>query len=128
MTRDAMFKSEDDFLQWSYEQYMRLYRQPKFRVLIFIVSSTLLIMGGAKRWSAFHKGSTLETAPVVNQGAQKLGQATLTYPHGLFESTISRVQRMAFQTAIDATNSVGQVVILEHSPIKTSYKLMWTPR
>jgi hypothetical protein len=64
MIRDAALPTDDAFHKWSYETSSRLFRDSPFRVLMKLVSPTLLVMGAAQRWSAMHAGTTLEAGKV----------------------------------------------------------------
>lgn len=47
------------FEEWICTRNMALFRKPLYRVLIALMSPERLLVGASKRWTAFHRGTTL---------------------------------------------------------------------
>ncbi|MBN1652654.1 MAG: hypothetical protein JXA30_02640 [Deltaproteobacteria bacterium] len=110
--RDSIFQTDEDLLAWSYQGHSRLYLKPHYRVMIYILSPALLISGATNRWSSFHRGTTLTPKPIKREGGFYQGSASLTFPPRLYNELILRVQRGAYQAAVDATKAKESRVLL----------------
>jgi len=129
LTRDVGFKSDDDFLAWCYEGHSSLYRKPHYKIIIYILSPTLLLTGATKRWSTFHRGSTLTPKPIVKEGDFFEGNASLTFPPHLFNELLLRVQRGAYKAAIDATRTKGsRIQLTEITDTSASLSFRWSAK
>ncbi len=127
LARDVGFKSDDDFLAWCYKGHSSLYLKPHYKIIIYILSPTLLLSGATSRWSTFHRGSTLTPQPIVKQGNFFQGYATLTFPSRLFNELLLRVQRGAYQAAIDATRvKESQILLTEITDTSASLSFRWS--
>ncbi|MEM6730369.1 MAG: hypothetical protein AAF658_02365, partial [Myxococcota bacterium] len=66
--RDLTFESDEDFLQWGYDSSRALFESPLNRMVMMVVSPTLVAMGAAKKWANFHKGSEIFASGVMQEG------------------------------------------------------------
>lgn len=94
---------ERDFLAQMLEHNLEIYRRPLFRGLMFVMSPTLVLMGAAKRWGAFHEGSSLEVAQWSRTDTHQCAQLHLRHPPGMFLPLHHRAYGEAFRAAALAT-------------------------
>lgn len=129
LVRDVGFKSDDDFLAWCYTGHKSLYLKPHYKIIIYILSPTLLLTGATNRWSTFHRGSTLTPKPIVKEGDFVQGYASLTFPPRLFNELLLRVQRGAYQAAIDATRvKDSRILLREITDTNASLSFRWSAK
>ena len=94
---------ESDFLARMLEHNLEIYRRPLFRGLMFVMSPTLVLMGAAKRWGAFHEGSSLEVDKWARTDTHHGAKLHLRHPTGLFQPLHHRAYGEAFRAAALAT-------------------------
>lgn len=127
LVRDVEFKSDEEFLAWCYKGHRDLYLKPHYKIIIYILSPTLLLSGATNRWSTFHRGSTLAPRPIVKEGDFYQGYATLTFPSRLFNELLLSVQRGAYQAAIDATRAKEtQILLTEITDTSALLSFRWS--
>jgi hypothetical protein len=98
---DARFRDNggrDAFETWSYERNRKLFQSPLYRVLFLVVRPERVFIGIEKRWSAFHRGSSLE---VVAEAAKRR-TVRLTHPARLFSEPALHAFGAAFRAAGEA--------------------------
>jgi hypothetical protein len=126
MIRDAALPTDDALLKWSYETSSRLFRDSPFRVLMKLVSPTLLVMGAAQRWSALHAGSTLESGKVERTEDGSATSGLLRFPAGLFPELFLRALAPAFQAAVENARARNVAVNLRRfSSTDAEYRITW---
>jgi len=126
MIRDAVLPTDEALLKWSYETSSRLFRDSPFRVLMKLVSPTLLVMGAAQKWSALHAGSTLEAGKVERTEDGSATSGLLRFPAGLFPELFLRVLVPAFQAAVENARARDVAVALRRfSSTDAEYRITW---
>lgn len=128
MTRDLCFESDAAFLNWTRDDVAKMYKRPAYRMLMFVMSPSLVIMGAAKRWQAFHEGSILRAH--ATRKNKETGRAEtrldLAMPEGLYPPLGLTVYGNAFASAIEAA---GARDIRQESPSfdgeAYGYRLSW---
>ena len=126
MIRDAALPTDDALLKWSYETSSRLFRDSPFRVLMKLVSPTLLVMGAAQRWSALHAGTTLEAGKVERTGDGSATSGLIRFPSGLFPELFLRALAPAFQAAVENARARNAAVDLRRfSSTEAEYRITW---
>lgn len=98
MTRDQL-DDEASLTAAVYDANVRLFRSPLFRGLMLVMSTTLVVMGAAKRWSAFHRGSELEITEWERSSHHNVAHVELRHPPGLFLGIHHRVFGEALRAA-----------------------------
>jgi hypothetical protein len=126
LIRDAGLPTVDALLKWSYETSSRLFRDSPFRVLMKLVSPTLLVMGAAQRWSALHAGTTLGAGKVERTEEGSATSGLLRFPSGLFPELFLRALAPAFQAAVENARARNVVVGLRRfSGTDAEYRITW---
>lgn len=121
MVRDAVFKDDESFLAWNYKRLGAIYRKPLYRALMLVMSPTLVLIGAANRWAAFHRGSTLR---IEQEGGERVG--VLSYPQHLFSEPFLHSLRTAFQAGFDAAGAKNsRVTLASHSPTEARFLAKW---
>lgn len=80
LARDIVFSTDDDYNRWYFEIAGRIFAKPFYRVLMYVVSPTLVMLGATKRWAAFREGTTLTAKIDKNQGDIRLSFPPRLYP------------------------------------------------
>jgi hypothetical protein len=126
MVRDAALPTDDALLKWSYETSSRLFRDSPFRVLMKLVSPTLLVMGAAQRWSALHAGTSLEAGKVERTEGGSATSGLLRFPAGLFPELFLRMLAPAFQAAVENARARDVAVnVARFSNTDAEYRITW---
>jgi hypothetical protein len=126
MIRDVALQTDDALFKWSYETSSRLFRDSPFRVLMKLVSPTLLVMGAAQRWSALHEGTALEAGKVERIEGGSATTGLLRFPAGLFPALFLRTLVPAFQAAVENARARDVAVALRHfSNTDAEYRITW---
>jgi hypothetical protein len=121
MVRDVAHESDDAFLEWNFARQLRLYRNPLFRALIFLLSPTLLFMGSARRWHNFHRGSDL-----VVHGDKYRAELELRFPAQVYSPVFLLSLVAAFRAALHAARASGaSVELVETTATRARYRAQW---
>ncbi|MBC8070033.1 MAG: hypothetical protein IAG13_16970 [Deltaproteobacteria bacterium] len=124
MLVDAL--GEPAYLRWIYDEARRLYDRPFLRHLMRLLSPSLVLMGGASRWGALHKGSRLSALPLHKSGPRVTGGITLEYPVGLFPPAFCRALAETFRAACDLAHaSAATARLVEHGSTRSSFEIGW---
>jgi hypothetical protein len=117
---------EPAYLQWIYADAHRVYDRPFLRHLMRLLSPSLIALGGASRWRAVHRGSTL-TATGMHKGPHRMrGGVVLDYPQGLFPAAFCRALGETFRAAFDLAHAAGATVdLVEHGSERASFEIGW---
>jgi len=126
MVRDAAFRSDAAFHEWTYEKSRELVDKPFLRTLMRLMSPTLIVVGSAKRWGEFHRGTKLDAGTVEAPGGRARTRATLTFPEGLFPKLFLEGLERAFAAAIDGARGKNPLVRLaEATPTQARFDVTW---
>jgi hypothetical protein len=79
LIRDVVFDNDQDYFEWYFRVAEKLFTKPLFKVLMYVVSPTLVMLGASKRWSAFREGSAMTAK--VEQGKAVI---ELKFPENLY--------------------------------------------
>jgi len=108
--------------EWTFQRDLQLFKSPLYRALIAVDRPERLLANHAARWSAFHRGSTLNVMAVAE------GKVTLRLAYPPYSwPKISRVALgAAFRAAvIVAGASSGEVTSKEESISLSSFEIRW---
>ncbi len=118
MARDALLADDDALRAWAFRDATDVFEAPLNKVLMKLLSPTLVVMGAAKRWNHWRVGSTLTAEPVRQHQGRHETEMVLRYPENLYDQ-ISLVQfGQVFVAATVA--SQGKNPRLELEPITSS--------
>lgn len=105
VVRDRVFADDASFHEWIFNANALLFDKPILRNLMRLVSPTLVVLGAAKRWAAFHDGSELFADRVVTGDERAETLSHLKYPKGLFPDVFLRGLEHAFMAALLASRA-----------------------
>jgi hypothetical protein len=126
VVRDAFFTSNEAFLDWATEKTISLFNKPVYRLMMHVFSTSLIVMGAAKRWKNFHQGSSLNVMPVKKIEGRYKTAATLTYPPHLFSGLIVPQVANVYLAVLKTNNAEDpQVVHKEKSDSESSFFVSW---
>jgi len=126
MIRDQALPSDDAVLKWSYETSARFFSDSPFRLLVRLLSPTLLVMGATQRWNQVHEGSELRTARVTKADGVSRTTGTLTFPDGLFPEMFLRGLVPAFQVAVESARATDvSAKLASFSAREATYEIQW---
>jgi hypothetical protein len=126
VVRDAFFPSNDAFLDWATERTIRLFNKPVYKLMMHVFSTSLIIMGAAKRWAKFHQGSSLNAKPVKKIEGRFKTAGSLTYPPHLFSGLIVPQLASVYLAALKTNNAEDpEVVHREKSDTEAAFFVSW---
>ncbi|MGH7437122.1 MAG: hypothetical protein ACRENE_15720 [Polyangiaceae bacterium] len=105
VVRDRVFEDDAPFYEWIFNANANLFDRPIVRSLMRLVSPSLIVLGAAKRWGAFHHGSELTTDRVVISGDRAETFSHLAFPSGLFSSVFLGGLEHVFMAALLASRA-----------------------
>jgi len=124
---DLGFADDAEFASWGHEVTTKVLRRPLFRMLVAVLSPTLVAMGGSKRWGAFHRGSELLAAPAVKVGNRIELHASLRFPRHLFPRAMIAFNAEAIRAAVDAAGAKdSKVTVVRFGEENAEYVLGWS--
>lgn len=126
VARDALFQDDEAFLQWCGESARHSFNRPWARVVMLVLSPTLVVMGAAKRWSSFHRGTTLTPEPAVREAGRMVVRADLAFPHSLFDGLTLRRWGTAYEVALSIAKATApRVTLSDPTPTSARYSVSW---
>jgi hypothetical protein len=126
MIRDAALPSDEAVLKWSYETSTRFFCDSPFRLLVRLLSPTLLVMGATQRWTAVHEGTELKTTPAARTDGVSRTTGRLTFPEGLFPELFLRGLALAFQVAVESARATEvSTRLASFSSTGAQYEIEW---
>jgi hypothetical protein len=121
LTRDTVFASDDEYDEWNFQIAGELFARPFYRVLMYVVSPTLVMLGAQRRWSAFREGTTLAAKPHASGG-----EVVLTFPPHLYTPLVVAGFGQAFRASLVAARARGVTVALEDvQPDRARWSVTW---
>jgi len=121
LVRDVVFDKDEDYHRWYFDIAGRVFAKPFYRVLMYVVSPTLVMLGASKRWSAFREGTTL-TARVD----KTRGDIELSFPDGLYPELTLRGFGEAFRASIIAARArKAEVTLVEATETRGRWTAEW---
>jgi len=126
MVRDALFDSDSGFLDWCRGNMRSLFEKPLYKLMMHVFSTSLVVMGSTKRWSAFHEGTTLEASPIRKVEGRYETVGVLRYPHHLFGGLLIEQLASTYLAAFDV-NKAGEprVIPKEKNSTESLFFVSW---
>jgi hypothetical protein len=120
-TRDVLIASDAEYLDWTYVVSSKVFAERLYRVLMYVLSPTLVLLGAGRRWNAFREGTTL-TATTEKNG----GRVELTFPPHLYTELILHGFGEAFRASLVAARARDpRVVLTDHEPGIARWNATW---
>ena len=121
LVRDVLFQSDADYHRWYYDIASKIFAKPLYRVLMYVVSPTLVMLGAQKRWAAFREGTTLSAKIDRNQG-----EIELKFPEKLYPELILVGFGEAFRASVVAARARNaKVELIEVAAERARWKASW---
>lgn len=119
--RDVAFQADADYHRWYYDIAAKIFAKPIYRVLMYVVSPTLVMLGAQKRWAAFREGTTLSARIDRNQG-----EIELKFPERLYPELLLVGFGEAFRASVVAARARNaKVELIEAAPERARWKIGW---
>ena len=117
---------DQPFIDWAYEDAMKILRGPIIRHLMRVISPTLVVMGAGSRWAATRKGTELRTEPVKRESDRVWTIAYLTFPEGLYPPFYLEILANSFRAGVNCARASGAKSELAfHGPGEARYIVSW---
>jgi hypothetical protein len=121
LVRDVSFQTDADYHRWYYEIAGKIFAKPLYRVLMYVVSPTLVMLGAQKRWAAFREGTTLSAKIDRN-----VGEIELKFPEKLYTELILVGFGEAFRASVVAARARNaKVELIEVAAERARWKASW---
>lgn len=121
LVRDVVFQTDAEYHRWYFEIAGRIFAKPFYRVLMYVVSPTLVMLGAQKRWAAFREGTSLSAKIDRNQG-----EIELRFPEKLYPELTLHGFGEAFRASIVAARARNaKVELIEASAERGRWKTSW---
>lgn len=126
MARDCCFSSDEEYLDWCRENMRNLFDKPLYRVMMNVFSTSLIVMGASKRWTAFHEGSQLGAKPIKKTAGRFQTIGVLTYPSHLFGGLITSQLAATYMAALDINRAAEpEVISKDVSDTESHFFVSW---
>ncbi len=127
LCRDWVFESDEAFLDWGYPSSLALFQSPLNRMLMMVVSPTLVSMNAPKRWANFHQGSELTSDGVNKDGDLHVVHGRLTYPAGVFPELIVQRWGRSILAALEQTRArAPKLEFTAYEPTMARFRASWS--
>jgi hypothetical protein len=121
IVRDIVFQTDADYHRWYYDIAGKIFAKPVYRVLMYVVSPTLVMLGAQKRWAAFREGTTLSAKIDRNQG-----EIELKFPEKLYPELILVGFGEAFRASIVAARARNaKIELIEAAAERARWTVSW---
>jgi hypothetical protein len=120
LVRDIACETDEEYLDWSYRVAGELFKRQIFKVLMYVLSPTLVLLGTEKRWGTFRRGTMLKSR-VDNHSAI----TELAFPTNLYTPVVLSGFGEAFRASLAAARATDPRVELVEA---TSERACWSVR
>lgn len=128
LARDLVFPGDEQLLKFAYEASAKVFERPLYRVIMKVLSPTLVIVNAAKRWTTFRKGTTLTRNIFERDAKTARACLALTYPSGLYPKLMLLTFAESYRAAADAAHAPeAKVTLAAHDECKAEFEVSWTP-
>ena len=116
---DFAFTSRQEAIAATVERNLRLFQSPMYRPLMVVTTPRMLLRATGARWSAFHRGTTLE---VLSANAHD-AVAVLSFPPHVFIPENPIDVRGGLEAALLAAGGTNVSVVIEsHTATSITYR------
>jgi len=121
MLRDGGVPDDASFLKWHAEMSAKVFATPMYRMLMHVLSPTLVLAGAQRRWNAYRTGTHLSS-----EGDKRGATLKLAYPKGLYTHLVVRCYAELFRASLQAAKAQDVLIaVTSHTPTETTYSLSW---
>ncbi|MCB9703707.1 MAG: hypothetical protein H6711_17560 [Myxococcales bacterium] len=119
---EQVYGSPSVYLRVVREGQRRLFAERIYAPLLQLLSPERLLRQAAKRWSNFHRGTTLTIAAEHGRGATAL----VSHPPGLFSPIGLESLALGFQAALEASSAKdARVIVNARGRDATTFEASW---
>lgn len=123
LLRDVAYNHDVAYLQFMEALSAKVFAKPMYRMLMYVMSPSLILMGAQRRWARFRKGTTLRAEPRSTDGTVEL---VLSFPHRLFPPLALETFGGAYCAALKASRARNVNVLLrDHDNTRGVFVLSW---
>jgi len=120
--RDLFFPTDEAFVEAMHRISRQLMQGPLYRIMMTLLSPSMIVRGAASRFGAFNRGTTLETEAVSAHHAR----AVLTSPAHLYTPLLAEGWAATFQAAVEASGGRDtHFAVVEHTVTRTVFEGRW---
>ena len=121
LTREIVFESDADYKAWTFEISSEVFRRPAYRVLMYVMSPALVMLGATRRWNAFREGTKL-----VANVSGNVGDIRLTFPAQLYPLLVLEGFGEAFRASLVAARARNvQLALDDAQPEGARWSVSW---
>lgn len=121
---DVRGYGDADVVTWTRDRNRTLFRNPAYRILMAVSGPATLVRGAAMRWSAWHRGTSLEVEGILDEGVRAL----LRFPAGLFDPLMLDGFGGAFVAALELARAPAPAARWELiEPGAARFLVGWAP-
>jgi hypothetical protein len=121
VARDSVFQSDAEYDAWTFEISKELYTRRVYRVLMYLISPSLVVLGATRRWNAFRQGTNL-----VAKSHSNGGDLELEFPAHLYPPLVLGGLGQAFRAALEAARARNPRVELDQVEVdRARWSVTW---
>lgn len=121
LTREIVFESDADYKAWTFEISSEVFRRPAYRVLMYVMSPSLVMLGATRRWNAFREGTKL-----VANVSGNVGDIRLTFPPQLYPLLVLEGFGEALRASLVAARARNvQLALDDAQPESARWSVSW---
>lgn len=127
LVHERVHRDEAALYAWRHAEMTRLFHRPLNRALMLVFSPTLVLLNAARRWGAFHEGSSLRIDPVVKDGGTLRAHGWLEYPPGLYDHPVLlNLCASTYRAALDCAKAREvEVSVTAEGPERARFAASW---
>lgn len=126
LARDVMLPSDEALRTWAYDDAISVFKKPMYKMLMFVMSPTLVVMSASKRWNTWRSNSTLSADPVKQEGGRFVTRLILTAPAQLYDDTsLTQLGQVYVAAATAAGGKDAQLHWAVTTPGTVGYTVSW---
>jgi hypothetical protein len=121
LTREVVFQNDAEYNDWTFEISSEVFKRPAYRVLMYVMSPSLVMLGATRRWKAFREGSKLVANVRGNEG-----DIVLNFPPHLYTALVLEGFGQAFRASLVAARARNVRLALDDAqPESARWSVAW---
>ena len=121
--RDVAFESDEEFIEFTYQQQRALFSGRLYRIMLALASPSVLFRTAAMRWKSFHRGSSF----TVEHWTSTSAQIRIEHPPGLWHGVLSGALLAGLRAVLDLSGAQNtRLEIAEHAAEHMRLVGSWT--
>jgi len=121
LTREVVFENDAQYFAWTFDIASEIFKRPVYKVLMYVVSPALVMLGATRRWNTFREGTKL----VANVHGSA-GDIVLNFPPRLYTPLVLEGFGHAFRASLVAARARNVRLALEDvQPESARWSAVW---